>query len=128
LAHHEQIQDDSTFWQILASLWIENGTTVRLDDWRRLFLSARRNRHKLMKKHDRQTWRSLPNKVTAYRAAAPGENLDFMISWTIDRSFLERVYRGREIISRVIPREQIIAYFDRRGERELIVWPREALA
>lgn len=121
LKYHQQIQDDSTYWQVLAALWIGHGTNAELENFTRLFSSKRRNRHKLMKGKDRQVWRSLPSVVTAYRAADPLEILDRAIAWSLDLSVLERIWKGRPIFSRQFKKENIIAYFDRRGEREIIV-------
>jgi hypothetical protein len=77
-----------------------------------------------MKKKDRQFWRRLPTKVIAYRAVDPVENLSSSISWTLDPAFLARVYRGREIVTREFKKEDILAYFNRRGESEIIVLPK----
>jgi hypothetical protein len=116
--------DHSTYWQMLAAMWIGHGGTDRLDEWTKLFRSDRPSRCKLMKKKDRQFWRRLPTKVIAYRAVDPVENLSSSISWTLDPSFLARVYRDREIVTREFQKKDILAYFNRRGESEIIVLPK----
>lgn len=117
-----QLKDDNAYWQIVATTWIKRGRSSELQVWRRLFSADRRNRWHLMKKKDRRLWRGLPNTVVAYRAVAPGEDASLIISWTLNPEVLERLYgKTRAIISRHFKKEQIIAYFDRRREQEIIV-------
>ncbi len=128
LANHDRIQDDSNYWQMLAAIWIVSGNNYRLDEWIRLFRSPRRNRHKIMKGKDRRTFDALPPIVTAYRASNPEEDLERMIAWTIDRSVLVKFGHGRQIVERRFQKAQILAYFDRRQEREIIVLPERQVA
>lgn len=117
-----QIKDDSTFWQVVATCWIKWGRTKDLAGWKKLFSTNRRGRWHMMKKKDRKVWRSLPKVVTAYRAVAPEEDVDSMISWTLNKEVLERIYKDtREIVTRRFKKEEVIAYFDRRKEHEIIV-------
>lgn len=117
-----EIQDDTYYWQSLAASWIKCGRTEEIMWWRRLFGSPRPRRWKLMKKKDRQIWRKLPNTVVAYRACATGEDLDFMISWTLDHTVLSRIYKDtRTIATGHFPKSKVLAYFNRREEHEIIV-------
>ena len=117
------VHDDAIYWQLLGTAWIKAGRVLELDRWRPLFEVNRRGRWKLMKKKDRRVWRDLPPVVVAYRATRDGEDLDAVISWTLDRTvaalFAER--HGRRVVERRIPRDHIVAYFDRRHEREIVV-------
>ncbi len=122
----DKIIDDSTYWQMLAAVWMSSDVcSPYLDVWRDLFMEPRRNRHKLMKGADRKVWRSLvgrgaPKIVKVYRAMNPGDDVIMSISWTLSKKVAEKLANGRKVISYEIPKETIIAYFDRRKEQEVI--------
>ena len=123
LATLPTVRDDAIYWQLLAACWIKSGRVRELARWRVLFEAGRRGRWKLMKKKDRRVWRSLPSVVVAHRASAAGENLADMLSWTLDRALAERFADawGRKVVTRRFPRDQVIAYFNRRRESEIVV-------
>lgn len=113
---------DNLYWQMLAGIWMN--TTVchpNIEHWKSLFRSKRRNRHKLMKKGDRKTWRKLPEVVTAYRAVNSPEEIETAISWTLDKDIAEKLFNEREVVLKRIHKSSIIAFFDRRREKEIIV-------
>lgn len=118
-----RIVDNVTYWQMVATCWIGFGRTARLATFRGLLASQRPMRWRLMKKADRRVWRALPGTVTAYRAHDDGEDLGEMISWTIDRAVAEKFAAAweREVVTRQFPKRDVVAYFDRRGEREILV-------
>lgn len=120
--------DDTAYWQILATIWIKSpANTQHLDRWIKLFSSTRRNRHKLMKKKDRQVWRNLPNYIQCYRAIMLGEDVNKAICWATNRKsaeFFQRHYqKDGGVVTKTFPKNRIIAYFDRRSENEVIVLP-----
>ncbi len=116
------IKDDSTYWQVLAGVWMSTEICSPYRYlWVELFTCGRRNRHKLMKKGDRYIWRGLPEIVAAYRAVNPGESVYQAISWTLNPAVAKQLARGREIRRYLFHKEDIIAYFDRRHEQEIIV-------
>ncbi len=123
---HTKIIDDSTYWQMLAAVWMSTEIcSPYLPVWRELYLMPRRNRNKLMKGADRKVWHSLvkrgaPKIVTVYRAMNPGDDPLMAISYTLSRKVAEKLANGRKIIKWEIPKECIIAYFDRRREQEII--------
>jgi len=120
-----KIRDDSTYWQLLGTLWIDAEILApNYGYWIELFRADRRNRHKLMKKGDRAIWRKLPAVMTVYRATYPGDDLTRAMSWTLDRSVCGRFFPGREIVSRQVTKEDVLAYFDRRREKEVVILPR----
>jgi hypothetical protein len=120
----EEIENDTSYWQMAATVWIASGRSDdNLDKWREIFSSTRRNRHKMMKKKDRKSWRSLPRVFTAYRASRKGEDISRMISWTIDKSIADKFAKTwvRNVVSKTFKKTEVIAYFDRRGEKEILV-------
>lgn len=119
---------DSAYWQILATIWMDSpDNTVELDRWIKLFSSPRRDRHKLMKKKDRQVWRSLPDRIQCYRAIMLREDVKKAICWATTRKsaeFFQKHYqKDGGIVTKVFPKSRIMAYFDRRSENEVIVLP-----
>ena len=122
IKHNYMIQDDSAYWQLLAAIWIDSeACTPNLDKWIILFSSKRRNRHKLMKKKDREYWHSLPKTVQAFRAINDNEDIDKAISWSLDVNVCARLYPSKRIEVRYFPKKQIIAFFNRRREMEIII-------
>ncbi len=121
----DSVIDDSTYWNLVASVWIGHGGSRRKGDWLRVFTSSRRGRWKMMKGRDRKVWRKLPNSIRSWRAVRKGEDIEEAISWTLDKGVAERFGRlwDREVKERVFSKERVIAYFDRRREREIIVLP-----
>jgi hypothetical protein len=122
----DNIRDDSCYWQVVAGVWLGSEVcSPYLNTWRDLFTEPRRNRQKLMKGSDRKVWHSLvkrgaPKLITAYRAMNPTDDLVTAISWTLNKKVAQQLANGRKIISLEIPKECIIAYFDRRREQEII--------
>jgi len=112
---------DPCFWEILRTLWIANGKMQNLDIFKRLFLSKRPFKYFLMTIEEDAAFKALPDPVTAYRA--PAKENDVGISWTLSREFVERYAKhiGREVVERQFPKSVITAYFNRRGEQEIII-------
>lgn len=125
LSYFWEINDqlsDSVYWLILATIWMDAEVCApNYDYWKTLFQSKRPGRQKLMKKGDRKKWNRLPNIVTAYRSVNNPEENKTAISWTLDKTIAEKLSNGREVISKKIQKSLIIAYFDRRKEKEIIV-------
>lgn len=120
-----RIIDDATYWNVLGTLWKDGGTVVQQELWRPLFQSKRKKREKIMKKRERQRWRNLPAVVMAYRAVNSLEEADYAISWTLSKEIAERVFdeRGkRPVVERKFKKSEIFAFFDRRGEEEILVY------
>jgi hypothetical protein len=126
-----KIIDDSCYWNVLGTLWKLGGTVVQQEQWRGLFLSKRGNRHKIMKKSERRAWRKLPAEVTAYRAVNHLGEADTAISWSLDRGIVEKIFSEdgkRPVVERKFKKAEIFAFFDRRGESEILVNIGESLA
>lgn len=123
-----RIMDDACYWQGVGVGWVKAGEHANLEHWCRLFASQRRGRWKIMKSRDRQLWRKLPNSVLAYRAFAPGEDVDRALSWSLDSKVCSKIWPDRQVTERRIPKERIEALFTRRGEAELLVRPAKGWA
>jgi hypothetical protein len=118
-----RIIDDSTYWNVLGTLWKLGGTVRQQDIWKVLFRSPRGKQHKIMKKRERRRWRKLPNTVTAYRAVNDDSEVDTAISWTISKPIAEKFSENgaRKIVCRLFKKNEIFAFFDRRQEDEILV-------
>lgn len=119
-----QLVDDSAYWGALGTLWKAQGSVLNQSFWIPLFMSNRRNRNRLMKARERRTFNKLPATVTAYRAVNTPEEAETAISWSLDKALVARVFShggARPIVTRQFQRSEILAYFDRRKEQEIIV-------
>jgi len=112
---------DPCFWEILRTMWIVNGKRENLLTFRRLFQLKRPFKLFIMTIEEENAFKELPDPVIAYRATAKVG--DVGISWTLNHEFVERYAKaqGREIVERQFPKSRITAYFNRRGEQEIIV-------
>lgn len=111
------------YWYTLGTLWVNYSGWSELALWKRLFSSSRPNKQtSLMKPDEYAIYQRLPELIRAYRAHRPGET-DW-IAYTLDPQIAARfaVERGvSEVTEYVIPRNEVLALFLRRGERELLV-------
>ena len=75
-----------------------------------------------MKPDELSELRKLQNKLTVYRAHRENE-LDW-IAYTLDKKIAERFARERgssEVTTYKVKKSDILAYFTRRGEQEIII-------
>jgi hypothetical protein len=118
------IVDDATYWNVLGTLWKLGGKVKQQELWRPLFLSRRKKRDKIMKKTERQRWRNLPAVIKAFRAVNDSNEAETAISWSLDRKIVERFFSydgARQIVERTFHKAEVFAFFDRRGEEEILV-------
>lgn len=86
----------------------------------------------LMDKFEFETLESMPNVVTIYRGVTPyNENNVKALSWTADPNtakwFANRFDQKGTVWKAQIAKENIYAYFERRGEHEVIVNPEKLI-
>lgn len=75
-----------------------------------------------MKPDELSALKKLPNKLTVYRAHRENE-LDW-IAYTLDKKIAERFARERgssEVTTYKVKKSDVLAYFTRRGEQEIII-------
>ncbi|HHF3138001.1 TPA: hypothetical protein ACPJ18_004137 [Vibrio alginolyticus] len=122
----DEIKDDATYWNVLGSLWKDVGEVQQQSLWLPLFRSSRRSRHKIMTSSERKEFARLPEMVTAYRAINGESEISTAISWTLSPEIAQRVFSHngkRQVVKRQFNKKQILAYFSRRNEQEIIVIP-----
>ena len=113
--------DDNDYWTILRALWIDKGECK--DIWKDLFFnSGRKREHKIMKSSDRQALKKLPKQITIYRVCREKAD-ENKWNWTTDKAFAERYLtnNGEYIAEKTIDKSEIFAFFNSRGESEIIL-------
>lgn len=114
---------DYAYWFMLSTLWVSYSGFSDLELWKELFSSNRPNKSiSLMKPDELSALRKLPNKIIVYRAHRQKET-DW-IAYTLDKNIADRFARERgtsEITAYKVKKIDILAYFTRRGEQEIIV-------
>jgi len=127
---------DQGYWYGLGKAYIGSDWLGRYPaDWKKdLFTVSKPQRELLMNPSDLETFDALPNSCTIYRSVSRREERsdEFGISWSLSRTVAEffafnYVRRTRSetmsIKEITVPRQEIVAYFDRRAEREVIYIP-----
>ena len=114
---------DYAYWFMLSTLWVSYSGFSDLELWKELFSSNRPNKSiSLMKPDELSALKKLPNKITVYRAHRQKET-DW-IAYTLDKNIADCFARKRgtsEITAYKVKKIDILAYFTRRGEQEIIV-------
>ena len=78
----------------------------------------------VMIKEDYESWLHLPKEVTVYRGIK-SNGIEDAYSWTLNHDvayrFATRFSNNGRIISKKVPKESILAYFNDRDEQEVII-------
>ena len=128
----------SKYWRLLMDLWVDAEVVSphRLD-WLNAITYSRlaycRDRY-FMNAQERRRLENLPPVVTIYRGVTndPTRSTVRGISWTLDQKVADRfAHRFADpkmdfphVLETQIPKDRIIAYTNRRREREVIIHPR----
>lgn len=130
LKYIKQYLSKSDFDKLLAEMWImsENpnqDANVQINQFIKWFSKADKNT--IMTDIERDYYNSLPDIVNIYRGVAVGRNNEKGLSWTDDIKtaewFSKRFDRDDKkgyILSAKINKNNIFAYFNSRGENELL--------
>ncbi|EME9804049.1 hypothetical protein V1336_003898 [Vibrio alginolyticus] len=103
------IQDDSTYWDTLGTLWKAQGSHQHQCVWSFLFTCPRRNKHKV---------------ITAYRAINDESEIETALCWTLSEDIAKRVFSQggrRKVVAKQFTKDEVFAYFNRRKEQEILV-------
>lgn len=121
---------DTDYWEMLAHVW-----THQEELWpnRELFLtlfsSPRSQREMLMRPEERNALTALPNQLTIHRGYAGTRKM--CLSWTTDRAkaqwFADRFAKSlgdkTTVATGTVKKSDVLAYFIRRNESEVLVDP-----
>ena len=115
------------YGELLAYCWVEQENPNQdVNVSRKLAVHFFRKARKsyIMKSSELKVYNTLPDTVTAYRGVAQGRER-YGLSWTTDREkaewFQNRFGEKNELLKAAVPKEHILAYFNRRGESEVVV-------
>jgi hypothetical protein len=121
---------DAEHWELVGSVWQDcENVHESFAGWVETWSSDRPGREHAMSEEDRAALAKLPQRLTVYRGSAhvrPRRGL----SWTLDRDRAEWFARrfatrgGRpRVISGVVHRSRVLAYFTARDESEIVALP-----
>jgi len=114
---------DYGYWFLLSTLWVSYCEHSDLEEWKRMFSSARSNREtSVMKPSELEVWRSLGEPLTLFRAHRPDEQ-DW-ICYTLFAQEAAKFARRREVdkVSEYrVAKSDALCFFMRRGEFEVLV-------
>jgi len=115
---------DTQYWSLLSDIWTDTENQWQgLNKWKQLLSSNRPSRHYMMNEEEFNLLQSLPDEVTIYRGCQAGIN-ENGLSWTLNKKkaefFANRFGKEGIILERKIPKSNIIAFLNGRGESEVI--------
>lgn len=120
------------FWSLLMDVWTDSENIYQnLYMWiQTLKRHAKPAFDIVMNKEDLETFNALPDEFTIYRGTNREESEDTpSLSWTIDREkaqwFADRFnHDNPKVLERTIKKEEVLAFYNGRGESEIIVYPK----
>lgn len=126
----KRITDDKKYWELMASVYTESENLRQYQkELPKLLMSKRPKRESMMSAYERKKLKSLPNKIKIYRGFAHRNKKGW--SWTIDRKkaewFAQRFAMldgSPKVITATVKKSDVIAYFSRRDEKEIVCDPK----
>lgn len=137
LYEHRDEMDHRSYWKAVAQAWSDSERTDFML-WADLLSAQRPGREQMMSDDERAELASLPDRVTVWRGVNEFNRIAG-ISWTLDREkafwfarrWMDPDHEGpdpmehhRCVIEGRVLRSRMMALFDNRNEREVIVFPR----
>ena len=122
-----QFMNQKDFGELLAYCWVQQENpnqdcNVSRQEAVEYFREAKKRY--LMEPDELRVYKSLPPIVTAYRGVARGRE-KYGLSWTNDKEkaewFQSRFGEGNCLLKADVPKRNILAYFNGRGEKEIVV-------
>lgn len=134
-AGYAEKMTDSDYWELLGAILTDTENMHQFaDNWRQLIESERPGRELMMNDGERQVLAELPDVVKVHRGTNADDGMGCGLSWSLSYTkakwFAHRdVSREMGLTPRLlignIKREKIIAYFDARGEEEVVLFPED---
>ena len=113
---------DERYWEVLRSIWIMCGSIERIDRFRELFTSKRKERYYFSTPEEAKRLRELEFPVRVFRAA--NDENDKGISWTLSLDYARKykqTFNKENIFHADVARENIFALIERNKEEEVII-------
>ena len=124
---HDDVTDKD-YWESLGWIYTDSENIhAYADVWRKLFTSDRPERELIMDAEERERLATgLPAMFTVWRGYDPFYE-DHQMSWTLNKHkaefFAKRYQKDGELARAVVNKSDIIAYFNSRGEEEIVIMP-----
>ena len=121
------------FWDLFMDIWSDSENIYQNKlFWRETILMYQPKPafDLVMNKEDLETFNALPDEFAIYRGTNRSEDEDTdSLSWTIDREkaqwFANRLnHDNPKVLERTIKKEEVLAFYNGRGESEIIVYPK----
>lgn len=132
----EERLTDAEYWDLLGDVWIDSENIYEnYADWSEALGSERANSHLMMSKEERAALEELPDRIRIWRGGIEDLN-ELGLSWTTDKSravwFADRFanvgVRGEAVVTEAyVHKSNVVAYFTRRGENEIVILEPECL-
>lgn len=124
----QKVISDEDLGKCISATWniIENiSMDVNVSGTQMVSMFKQADKHTLMTEDEREYIEQLENEVVLYRGVTSyNSHKKKAMSWTLDKKraewFAKRFEGGAEVWKLVVPKNRILAYFDR-GENEVIV-------
>ena len=119
-----RLLSNTTYWEVLRSVWVAVGDTSLVPKFLPYFRSKRGARSWFMTVEDAAALDAMQFPIQLWRAYDDDD--DIGISWTRNKEWCEGYAqtRNRKVKTAIFSREDIFAYISRRGEEEFIILPK----
>jgi hypothetical protein len=120
---------DAEYWELLGGVYIDSENLRRHGTiLHKLLTSNRPHREQMMNGRERAHFRKLSARITIYRGYAHRNAAGW--SWTLDKAkavwFARRTLAGKpQLATGKVKKKDVIAYFSRRKEKEIVVDPKK---
>lgn len=122
---------DTEYWEFLRDAYTDTEFPSQDDQLlKQLFAAKRPHRERMMSEEERTVLAGLPDKIMVFRGHSKNGVSGW--SWTLDQSvamwFANRctMFGRKGIVSKgVVKKSHVIAYFDSRDEKEIVIDPRK---
>jgi hypothetical protein len=126
------VRAPKTYWKLLGEVWCDSENLWQWTDLRRLWSERTHpGRSYVMTADERRALSLLPGPLTVYRGYRLPRGTREGWSWTTDQAKAEWFARRLLVqgdkpmlVSGTLPKVDVIAYFTRRGESEVVAAPR----
>lgn len=123
-AYSHLIDQPADYWRILSNLWINfHSIFEKIHIFDRLFNSHNPDRHCLMNTEERAGLASMPDAIEIWRGGRTNEP---GWSWSVNPEIAKwfAIFFGNDyLVHAYCNKTDVIAYFDRRREQEIVVPP-----
>ena len=111
------------YWSLVARVWLDTEhPSNAIDDWVEIF--SHRDAHLMMDDDERQVYDALPDEVEIYRGVGDvfeDSGISYTLSIERARWFASRFDEDGVVLTRTVPKTEIVAYLNGRNESEVIV-------